>query len=216
MSDTNTAPESGWNGWNVISSVWNPRSPANTRSSMSDRTDDSSSGVCVREEQTTSDNVHSFAGSVEDNVQINDQYVDLNRPYDGVMSVKSMDDGDDEKDPKQSQHSRDDDQEMASLTGPDLTDSASPNLEDGDKAVDREQDAVMISQTLTLKTRNEELERERSQLQSECLKMTMQTECLKQSNEHIIAVQSPFSLFLSLRIPLLFPSVFSIQMNVSH
>lgn len=185
MSDTNTAPESGWNGWNVISSVWNPRSPTtptNTRTgSMSDRADSVSSGVCVREEQAS---VHSFAASVESNVQINDQYVDLNAPYDGVMSVKSVDDGDDEKDPKQSQDPNEgDEQELNLLTAPDLTDSASPILEVP------EQDAVMISQTLTLKSRNEELERERAQLQSDCLKMTMQTECLKQSNEHIIAAQ---------------------------
>lgn len=47
----------------------------------------------------------------------------------------------------------------------------------------------MISQTLTLKSRNEELERERDELQSETLQLKIQTECLQQTNDHIIAAQ---------------------------
>eukprot|EP01084_Bolivina_argentea_P135064 238061_1 len=58
-----------------------------------------------------------------------------------------------------------------------------------DESKDEAQDAVIISQTLTLQSRNQELERERDELHSETLQLRMQTECLRQTNDHIIAAQ---------------------------
>jgi hypothetical protein len=179
---------SNWGWFNVF----NPRSPDNAKSeSISSSNHPKSDFEVVQEDQTTetAPSVNSFAAAVEDNVQINDQYVDLNAYDDGV---KSMDDGDDEKDPNHSRsalNASNIEQEMSRLTASDFTDSASPNLENGDPIADREQDPVMISQTLTLKSRNEELEKERAQLQSETLQLKMQNETLQISNEHIIAAQ---------------------------
>lgn len=152
----------------------------------------------VHDDQTTETvpSVKSFGVAVEDNIQINDQYVDLDAfdPAMDVRSIRSVDDVDDEKDPNQSLHSEHGDSAELRRTSPPedrpAANSLTPKMDDGDpSAADREQDAVMISQTLTLKTRNAELERERDHLQSETLQLRMQTECLKQSNEHIIAAQ---------------------------
>eukprot|EP00484_Ammonia_sp_Unknown_P020634 CAMPEP_0197053630 /NCGR_PEP_ID=MMETSP1384-20130603/27860_1 /TAXON_ID=29189 /ORGANISM="Ammonia sp." /LENGTH=384 /DNA_ID=CAMNT_0042486561 /DNA_START=108 /DNA_END=1262 /DNA_ORIENTATION=- len=131
--------------------------------------------------------------SLESNLQINDQYVDIN---------------DDEKDKHEQQINQptpaqsdepinnaqaadiDDDDEAASRNDADEqqrdTDREADENEEADKAAN---DAVMISQTLTLRSRNEELERERDELQSETLQLRMQTECLRQTNDHIIAAQ---------------------------
>eukprot|EP00485_Elphidium_margaritaceum_P012943 CAMPEP_0202706886 /NCGR_PEP_ID=MMETSP1385-20130828/19247_1 /ASSEMBLY_ACC=CAM_ASM_000861 /TAXON_ID=933848 /ORGANISM="Elphidium margaritaceum" /LENGTH=421 /DNA_ID=CAMNT_0049365451 /DNA_START=71 /DNA_END=1336 /DNA_ORIENTATION=+ len=58
------------------------------------------------------------------------------------------------------------------------------------EATDPDQnDAVMISQTLTLRSRNEELQKERNALQSETMQLRMQTQCLEQAKQHIIAAQ---------------------------
>lgn len=179
---------SNWGWFNVF----NPRSPDNAQSeSISSSNHPKSDFEVVQEDQTTetAPSVNSFAAAVEDNVQIHDQYVDLNAYDDGV---KSMDDGDDEKDPKQprsSLNASDIERELSRMTASDLTDSASPNMENGGTIADPEQDPVMISQTLTLKTRNEELEKERAQLQSETLQLKMRNETLQISNEHIIAAQ---------------------------
>jgi len=190
--------------WGTWFSVWNPRSPKSSEPE-STRSQQSYSGSryrerfeVVQEEQTTETcpSLNSFGVTVEDNVPINDQYVDLDNAYD-VSSIKSMEDGDDEKDPTEhpdppEHHSSlevDIDRDSSPLIAFDAEQiSASPNLEDGD-TMDPEQDPVMVSQTATLQTRNEELERERAQLQSETIQLRMQTECLKQSNEHIIEAQ---------------------------
>lgn len=160
--------------------MWNPRSPTNSKCSDADSNGiDKFESVQVDQNSDTVDtapSIKSFAAAVEEGVQINDHYVDLENhdAYD-VSSIKSLEECDDEKDAKE----HDESNQIIAL---EAADSATPN------PGDPEQDPVMVSQTMTLQTRNEELERERAQLQSETIQLRMENSCLKQSNDHIIAV----------------------------
>lgn len=178
MADKINTKESNW-GW---FSVRSPISGSTRRSSINPSTVHSQDGN-INEFEVVS---QSYTAShdqtpLENNYQIQDQYVNLNE-YGTTVPVIPIEDD-------QKEHSN-----AATKFNPDNNkdndddDNVNDN-EDKTANVNVETEAVMISQTLTLRSRNEELEKERDELHSETLQLRMQTQCLQQTNEHIIAVK---------------------------
>jgi len=195
--------DSNW-GW---FSVWSPKSGSTRRSSINPSSVQSQDGNLYEFEVVQQDNMQSksYTAShdhmlLENNFQINDQYVNLNEYGTTLPPVIPIDDdqkdGNNKKSTSNQPGDNGDDTNINNITSnesqirenehedvnvnDDKTANVDPNVE---------AEAVMISQTLTLRSRNEELQKERDELQSETLQLRMKTQCLQQTNEHIIAVK---------------------------
>ena len=190
--------DSNW-GW---FSVWSPKSGSTRRSSLNPSSVQSQDGTFNEFEVVQQDNMpsKSYTAShdhmlLENNFQINDQYVNLNE-YGTTLPVIPIDD--DQKDHNNNNtkttdtiNNNADDTNTNISNESQVEENEDVDVNDDKTAnVNVEAEAVMISQTLTLRSRNEELEKERDELQSETLQLRMQTQCLQQTNDHIIAVKN--------------------------
>ena len=182
--------DSNW-GW---FSVWSPKQGStriSSRNASSRQSVDNNLEFEVVQQETTS---KSYTAShdhmlLENNFQINDQYVNLNEHGTSYPVIPIDDDHKDHnKNTIATNNTAVKDHELEDQT----QDEEAEPIEDvnADKTANDDSEAVIISQTLTLRTRNEELQQERDELRSETLQLRMQTQCLQQTNDHIIAVQS--------------------------
>ena len=188
-----TTKDSNWSWFSVLSPKSNTSQRTTKRNSLS--TNDHEFEVVHEELNSKSYNAaYDDALLLENNFQINDQYVNLNE-YGSAMPLEQVDDDEKAKltvskpDNQCMDNKQDEQDEEREEEDMDNKDKIEDDIK---KTGDDRDDAVMISQTLTLKSRNQELEKERDALHAETLQLRMQTECLKQTNQHIIAVKTDF------------------------
>ncbi len=192
-ADSINTKDSNW-GW---FSVWSPKQGSTKRSSRNASSAQSYDGNLEFEVVQQEMPSKSYTAShdhmlLENNLQIHEQYVNLNE-YGTTLPVIPIDDDEKDKNTKTTisntgPHEENQNEDGDHGENGDKVQEMNEDLND-DKTANVETEAVMISQTLTLRSRNQELEKERDDLQSETLQLRMQTQCLQQTNQHIIAVK---------------------------